>query len=229
MNTCAAGALLTDRSKRGSSSGPARSGMSICSGGSSARSSVGARRRLALAGARRAPPRSPDRGPSGGRRRDAAASRGQQRNARTARFTSFRPARAGFLSMLGCISSTSRSPFLLSTATESDKPASVAVAHRRAERHYRAVDQRELARRRSNHRLQPRLRRAAGAPRQPARRPPAAHRILHGCACATPCARAHASASAADNPITVRTWPFSSSSLLTMRMHPPRYGKQAIT
>ena len=43
MKTCAAGALLTARSKRGSSSRPETAGMPICIGGSSALSSVSGR------------------------------------------------------------------------------------------------------------------------------------------------------------------------------------------
>ena len=56
MKTCAAGALLTFRSKRGSRSTPATLGIPICTGGSSARSSASGR----AGGLRSAAPASSD-------------------------------------------------------------------------------------------------------------------------------------------------------------------------
>ena len=234
MNTCAAGALVTDRSKRGSSSRPCTLGMPICTGGSSARSSDSGR-----AGALRSPvrPSSADNlrlqalGRAAARRSRRRAS-SAKRERRASRRVAFVPAgRAGRLSMFGCISSTSRSPFLLQHRDRIGDPGERAIAHRGAERDHRAVDHRELASGRSDDRLQSAGGRCAAPGRAGGReRPAAASDRCSPCARASLCARAHAKAIATDNPITFRTWPLSSFSLLTLRMPPPALaGKQAIT
>ena len=228
MNTCAAGALVTERSKRGSIWRPRTRGISICTGGSSARSSESGR----AAGLRSArAPQLGERSPA--RPRSAAPpSRTRPASSRTAveavSLTWRAAGRAGFLSIFGCISRTSRSPFFCSTATESETTGKRAVRTGAPTGTTAPSITASLRPGEGDHRLQPGIRparRARGAsPRRavasdPAclgRAPlPAPERTQEQCRRQTPDVLSHG--------------PVSSSCLLTPRTAPPSPEKQAIT
>ena len=235
MNTCAAGALFTDRSKRGSSSSALHASASPCAAAAAARArapSGRCRRLRSRCGRARltSPVSRPVRATAAwrSRRRGAAA---KVSGALHGAFTFVQPLVPAACRCSGASAARRARRSCCSTATESETPASVPSRTGGAERDDRAVDHRELAPGGSDDRLQP-----AGGRRASPGRAGAARRTggrigsCIACARGSLCAKAHTKAIPTENPITFRTWPVSSfchSRCACVR--PALAGKQAIT